>query len=122
MSETTTYDNLIAGLQKNLVTESGTVRVYESFSRGALLGRLTATDKWQVIDEANASDCNQFGIASEAVDTTAGVEKVTSIYVEGQFSENAVIFAYSDTAADWRDTLEAHEIYLEKTIKTDGTT
>jgi hypothetical protein len=120
MSESTSYDNLIAGTQKNLVTEPGTVRVYESFSRGALLGRLTATGKWQVCDEDAAANFNQFGIASEAIDTTAGTEALTDIYVEGEFSENGVIFAYSDTADDWRVTLEAHNIYLRKTISVLG--
>jgi len=119
MSESTTYDNLIAGTQKRLVTEPGTVRMGESFSRGTLLGRLTATDKWQVIDEDNASGCNQFGIASEAIDSTAA-EVLTSIFVEGEFSANAVIFSYSDVLADWQDTLEKQGIYLRKTISTLG--
>lgn len=121
MSESTSYDNLIAGTQKNLVTLPGTVRVYESFSRGALLGRLTSTGKWQVIDEDGASGCNLFGIASEAVDTTAGAEVVTDIYVEGEFNANGVIFAYSDTVADWKTTLEAHNIYLRDSVDVSGT-
>jgi hypothetical protein len=119
-SGSTSFDNLIAGTQKALVTEVATIRVYESFSRGALLGRLTATDKWQVIDEDGSSTCNKFGIATEAVDTTAGVEANTDIFVEGEFSENGVIFAYSDTADDWRDKLDAVGIYLRKTISVAG--
>lgn len=120
MSETTSYDNLIAGTQKPLVTEPGTVKAGESFSRGALLGRVTATDQWQVTDKADAGSCNQFAIAAEAVDTTAGATALTSLYVEGEFAESAVIFGYSDTANDWRDTLEAQGIYLRKTISVAG--
>jgi len=120
MSESTSYDNLIAGTQKDLVTEPATVRVYEAFSRGALLGRLTATDKWQVCDEDAKANFNKFGIATEAVDTTSGAEVVTDVFVEGEFSENGVIFAYSDTAADWSDTLDAQGIYLRKTISVGG--
>jgi hypothetical protein len=66
----------------------------EAFSRGALLGRLTATGKWQVIDEDNVATCNDFGIAVEAVDSTAG-EVNTTVYVEGEFNENGVIFSYA---------------------------
>lgn len=119
MSETTSYDNLIAGTEKNLVTRAATVRMGEAFSRGALLGRLTATGKWQTIDEDNASGCNEFGIATEAIDSTAG-EVSTVLYVEGEFSENGVIFGYSDTADDWRETLMAHGIYLRKTVSVLG--
>lgn len=114
------YDNLIAGTQKNLVTEPATVRVYEAFSRGTLLGRLTATDKWQQLAESAVAGFNQFGIATEAVDTTAGAEVLTEVFVEGEFSENAVIFDYGDTAATWRDKLETQGIYLRKTISVLG--
>lgn len=120
MSESTTFDNLIAGTEKPTVTEPATVRTFESFSRGALLGRLTATEKWQVCDEDAKANFSLFGIASEAVDTTDGTERVTSVYVEGEFSQNAVIFSYSDVVSDWNDTLEAQGIYLRKTISTAG--
>jgi hypothetical protein len=119
MSETFSYENLIAGCQKDIVQRPATIRMGEAFSRGALLGRLTATGKWQVIDEDNVATCNDFGIAVEAVDTTAG-EVNTTVYVEGEFNENAVIFAYSDTADDWRELLTPHGIYLRKAVNTAG--
>jgi len=119
MSETLSYDNLIAGTQKKLVTEPATIRMGEAFSRGQLLGRLTATDKWQTIDEDNASSCNKFGIATEAIDSTAG-EVVTDVFVEGEFSQNAVLFGYSDSVADWSDKLDAQGIYLRKTVSVLG--
>lgn len=120
MSESTSYDNLIAGTQQPLVTEPATVRVYESFSRGALLGRLTATEKWQVCDEGDKANFSAFGIATEAIDTTAGTEAVTEVFVRGEFSQNAVILSYGDTVADWNDTLEAQGIFLRKTISVLG--
>jgi hypothetical protein len=119
MSETLNYDNLIAGTQKDLVTMPATIRMGESFSRGALVGRLTANDKWQVLDEDAKANFNKFGIASEAIDSTAG-EVATDVFVEGEFSENGVIFSYADTAADWRDTLDAQGIYLRKTVSASG--
>jgi hypothetical protein len=114
------YDNLIAGTQKDLVTRPATIRIFEAFSRGALLGRLAATGKWQVIDEGGVATCDDFGIATEAVDTSAGAEAVTDVFVEGEFSENAVGFSYGDTADDWRELLTPHGIYLRKTINTAG--
>lgn len=120
MSESTSYDNLIVALQKRPVTVAGVIKAGESFSRGALLGRLTATDQWQIIDEDNASSCNDFGIATEAIDTTAGATAVTDVFVEGEFNENAVIFSYSDSIADWSDTLQSHGIYLRKSITVAG--
>jgi len=119
MSESMTYENLIAGTQKDLVTRPATIRMGEAFSRGTLLGRLTATGKWQVIDEDGVATCNDFGIAAEAVDATAG-DVVSVVFVEGEFSESAVILSYSDTADDWRELLTPHGIYLRKTVSVLG--
>ncbi len=120
MSETLSYDNLIAGSQKPLVTRPATVRVYEAFSKGQIVGRLTSTGKWQLIKFSDVANFSDYGIASEAIDTTAGVEKLTDIYVEGEFSENAVIADYSDTLDTWRETLADHGIYLRKTVSVAG--
>jgi hypothetical protein len=120
MSETLTYDNLIAGNQKKLVQMPATARVYESFSRGQIIGRLTATGKWQVIDIAAISGCNLFGIAAEAVDTTDGTERNFSVYVEGEFNDEAVLYSYSDTVTDWKPTLDAQGIYLKNPLNTSG--
>lgn len=121
MSESTSYDNLIAGTQKNLVTRPATVRTGESFSRGTLVGRLTSSGKWQVDAFANAANYSEFGIACEAVDTlTTGVEASTDVFVEGEFSENSIIYPYTDTAATWREKLASVGIYTRKTISVLG--
>jgi hypothetical protein len=120
MSETFTYEDLIAGTQKPVVTRPATARISESFSRGQIIGRLTATGKWQVIDITLIANCSDFGIAAEAVDTTDGVERNFSVYTEGEFDENKVLYSYSDTAADWRETLIASGIYLRKALQTTG--
>lgn len=119
MSESFAFENLIAGCQKDFVQRPGIVRMGEAFSRGTLLGRLTATGKWQVIDEDNVANCNDFGIAVEAVDSTAA-EVPTTIFVEGEFNEHAVIFSYADTPDDWRELLTPHGIYLRKSLTTAG--
>ncbi len=120
MSESFSYENLFAGNQKKVVQTPGTVRVYESFSRGQIIGKLTATGKWQVIDITGIANCSAFGIAVEAVDTTDGTERNLSIYAEGEFNEDSVLYSYSDTAADWRDTLALHGIYLRNPLDTSG--
>jgi hypothetical protein len=119
MSETFAFENLIGGSQKPIVQRPGVARLFESFSRGQIIGRLTATGKWQIIDITGIATCNDFGIAVEAVD--ASLEEVnTSIYVEGEFNENHVLYSYSDTADDWRETLASHGIYLRKAVTTAG--
>jgi hypothetical protein len=121
MSESFSYDNLLAGCQKDIVNRPATIRISESFSRGALLGRLTATGKWQVLDEDSVAGFDDFGIAVEAVDTMDGTERNTTVYVEGEFNENHVIIGtYSDTADDWRELLTPHGIYLRKSVNTSG--
>jgi hypothetical protein len=44
----------------------------------------------------------------------------TTVFVEGEFNENAVLFAYSDTPDDWRELLTPHGIYLRKAVNTAG--
>ncbi len=124
------YDNLIAGTQRGLVTLPGTVAVGESFSRGTLLGRLTSGPNvglWRPVDDGENSALDQYGIATEAVDTTGSNGlKVTDIYVEGEFSRAAVILAYSSVIAEFLPpttagkAIEDQGIYLRATISTAG--
>lgn len=105
------YDNLFAGSQKRPVNLEATVALGQTWSRGYLVGMLTATKKWQLVDFDAKSSFSDFGIAAEAVDTTEGETK-TTVFVEGQFNETAVVIAYGDDADDWRTTLADHGIYL----------
>jgi len=119
MSESFAYDNLLAGCQKDIVQRPGTVRLGEAFSRGSILGRLTATGKWQEAQFSNLSNFSDVGIAVEAIDTTSG-ETNTTVYIEGEFNENHVIFFYGDTADTWRETLMTHGLILRKSVNTSG--
>lgn len=121
MSDTFSYENLIAADgQKRLVNRPGTVRVYESFIRGQIVGRLTSTGKWQTLAFSALAGFSEVGIASEAVDTTAGTELASTFYVEGEFLESGVTFEYGNTADDWRETLAGYGIYLRKSLATTG--
>lgn len=115
MSETYTYENLIAGSQKAIVQRPGTVALGQTFSRGELVGLLTSTGKWQEVDFSDIASFSDFGLCVEVVDTTEG-EKNTTIYVEGEFNEDAVVFNYAHTADDWRNTLADHGIYLRASV------
>lgn len=121
MSESTTYDNLIVGNQKPPVVLPGRVRVYESFSRGQIVGRLTATGKWQVCDASAYASFNKFGVALEAVDTTDGNEVLTDILVEGEVATSALLYSYDDALSDWSALLEAQGLYPRDTVTTSGT-
>jgi hypothetical protein len=117
--ETFEPDNLIAGSQKPIVQRPGTVALGQSFSRGQIVARVTATGKWQIADEDATANYDDVGIAVEAVDTMTG-EVNSTFYVEGEFNENAVLFSYADAADDWREKLAGHGIYLRKAVTTEG--
>lgn len=118
-TETFEYENLFAGCQKDTVNRDGTVALGQSCARGTLMGKLTATGKWQLVDFQALSSYDDVGIASEAIDTGSAETKST-FYVEGEFNERAVIFGYSDDADDWREALAGHGIYLRKSVSTTG--
>lgn len=119
MSESFAYENLLGGCQKPIVQRPGTIRLGEAFSRGAILGRLTATGEWQEAQFSNLANFSDMGIAVEAVDSTSGRVN-TTIYVEGEFNELHVQYFYANTADDWREALTPHGIYLRKAVTTAG--
>lgn len=119
MSETLTYDNLIAGDQKKIVQRSANVALGQSWSRGQIVARVTATGLWQTADEDATANYDDVGIAVEAIDTTEGTTK-TTVYVEGEFNEDALLLSYSDTADDWREKLAGHGIYIRNPVDTSG--
>lgn len=120
MSESTSYDNLIAGTQKALVTRPATIASgTAAFSRGALLARVTATGKWTVAVHANLATYDDLGVATEDIDASAA-DVVTDAFVEGEFAETHVAYQGADTADTWREDLTPHGIYLRKTISVAG--
>jgi hypothetical protein len=119
MAETFEFDNLIAGNQKAIVQRPATVALGQTWSRGQVVARVTATGKWQVADEDATANYDDVGIATEAVDSTSG-ETRTSVYVEGEFNENELLVQYSDVIADWVEKLAGHGIYVRKAVTTEG--
>jgi hypothetical protein len=117
--ETFAFDNLIGGSQKPIVQRDGTVAAGQSCARGTLVGKLTSSGKWQLIDFQALASYDDVGITVEALDTTGG-ETNSTFYVEGEFNENGVTFGYGDDADDWRETLADHGIYLRTSVSTAG--
>lgn len=120
MSESFEYDNLFGGSQKKPVQSPAVVAIGQAWSRGTLVGKLTSTGKWQLVDFDAVSNFNDFGIAAEAVDSREGETK-TTVFVEGEFNENVVEFGnYGDDADDWRNKLADHGIYLRRVVTAEG--
>jgi hypothetical protein len=119
MAETFTPDNLIAGDEPKLVRAAAEVALGQTWSRGELVGKLKVTGKWQIVDLDGIAGFSDVGIASEAIDTTAG-EANTFVFVEGEFNKNAIFVSYGEDADDWIDELAGHSIYLRTPVTTEG--
>lgn len=121
MSETFSYENSAGGSQKPIVQVAAVAEAGQAWSRLTMVGQLTASGKWQILDFDQKANYSDFGFAVEAVDATAGAGQInTSVYVEGEFNQNNVIFDYNDTADDWRIFLTTHGIYLRDSVNTSG--
>lgn len=112
MAETYTPDKLIAGdypIVTDIVTIDTGVLV-----RGTCLGKITATGKYVIVNDANA-DGSQAPVCILAEDVDATSADVNAlVYLSGAFNESAVIFGGDDTAATHRAALRDLNIYLKK--------
>jgi hypothetical protein len=82
-------DNLIAG-EFPRVAKTVTIAQSAALSRGAVLGKITASGKF-VLSEADAEDGSETprAILAEDVDATAADVQAT-VYLTGEFSTNAI--------------------------------
>lgn len=115
MTETYSPDNLLAG-DYPAVTDIRTIVSGQNLSRGALLGKITASGKYTLCD-STASDGseNPVAILAEDCDASAGDENAL-VFLSGAFQESGVTFGGTDTAADHRDALRDLNIYLKKSV------
>lgn len=108
----TTYelDNLL-GDTFPIQTDTGTIISGQNLTRGAVLGKITASGKLKAVDDA-AVDGSQTPYAVLAVDTDAsGGDKTAVIYLSGAFNVNALSFGGDDTAADHKDGMRNKCMY-----------
>jgi hypothetical protein len=109
------HDNLIGGDVVPAVTESITV-LSGNLSRGALLGKITASGKY-VLSLSAAADGSQVPTAILAEDTDAtGGEKRTVAYLSGEFNTAAVTFGTGHTAGSVSGALRGLSIYLKTNL------
>ncbi len=110
--ETFTPDKLLAG-DYPAVTDIVTVLSGQVLTRGACLGKITATGKYIKCDStAVDGSAAPVAILSEDCDAT-GADKAAVVYLSGAFNQAAVAFGGTDTAATHRVALRDLNIYLK---------
>lgn len=112
-SESTfTPDRLIGGDQVGLVTRKITLISGQNLVRGAVLGKITASGKYNLSLSA-AGDGSQTPDLILAEDTNAsGGDKETVAYATGVFNQRALTIGTAHTADTIREGLRAKGIHL----------
>lgn len=110
---TFTPDNLIAGDNIRPITRSVTLVSGQNVVRGTVLGIITATGKYTT-SLAAASNGSQTpkAIAAEDCDASGG-DKVTLVYIAGEFNENELTLGTGHTLASIREGLRDNGIFLK---------
>jgi len=113
--ETHTPDNLLAA-DYPAVTDIVTVVTGQNLTRGAVLGKITASGKYSLCDSA-AADGSQAPQVILAEDCDASVaDQQAPVYLSGAFQESALTFGGADTADTHRAALRDLNIYLKKSV------
>ncbi len=114
-SENRYYDTLVAG-DKHIVTDRATLISGQNLTRGAALGKITASGKLTQLD-SGASDGseNPYALLTEDCDASK-TDTTCTIYLEGEFNENEVGFVTGDTAATFFDAFRDLGIILKNSL------
>lgn len=117
MTEVYTPDNLFAGHVMPKVTDTGVIASGQNLSRGALLGRITASGKLKLVDK-NATDGSQtvYAVLAEAVDATTD-DKTATIFLTGEFNENALTVAAENTVAEHKAAARNIGIFIKSVVR-----
>lgn len=107
-----TPDALIAGNAHLLVGRKITVISGQNLARGAVLGKITASSKYN-LSLSGASDGSQTPdlILAEACDASSG-DKVALAYARGDFNANALTLGTAHTVASITEGLRAKGITI----------
>ena len=112
--ETLAHDKLIAGSTVHLHTRKITLISGQNLTRGAVLGKITASGKYNLSLSA-AGDGSQTPDAILAQDCDAsGGDKEALAYFRGDFAESALTIGTAHTADSIREGLRDKGIILVK--------
>ena len=108
-------DRLLAG-DHSPITEDVTIITGENLVRGAVVGRITVSGKYN-LSLSTAGDGSEVpvGVMADAVDATAA-DKVGPVYFAGEFNEDALTLGASHTIASIRQALRGLSIYLKNPV------
>lgn len=112
-TETYSPDNLIAG-DIALRADSVTIASSAALTRGAVLGKITASGKY-ILSASGAADGSEtpFAILAEDCDASGGDVTNVPVYIRGDFNSNALSFGTGHTAATVKDALRDGGIYIK---------
>lgn len=108
-------DNLITGGFLRL-TESVTVVSEDALPRGAVLGKIRASGKYNLAKKA-AADGTETPIAILAEELPAGTgDKTAMVYITGEFSINHITLGEGMDKVTAKEALHLRSIFLQETI------
>jgi hypothetical protein len=114
-SESFTPDRLHAG-DFPIRTRDVTILSGQALTRGALLGKVTASGKYRLSESASVDGSEvPDAILAEDVDASAG-DKSGIAYISGDFNEDAITYGTGHSAASVKDALRDKSIYLHAPV------
>jgi len=115
--EVHTRDDLIAG-DFPIITDEVILFAGQNRTRGAVLGRITATGKYVHVDDS-AVDGSEVAraVLIEDTDATAADKTNTPVYFSGEFNVNKLNFGGGDVAADHIDNMRALAMFQKTPVK-----
>ena len=108
------YDNLIVG--EDIITDGGVLVSGQNLTRGALLGKVTATGKLTLSLSASTDGSETpYAVLNGDTDATGG-DKACPIILSGEINAGSVAFGTGHTADSTKDGLRGLGIFF-KTAK-----
>jgi len=111
-------DNLIAG-PSDVIAIAGVVVSGEGIlGRGSVLGKITASGKYDLVVSDGTDDGSRTAAAILAQDIDATNDDVTcAVFITGEFNENALTFGGTDDADTHRATLQSLGMILRPSVE-----
>lgn len=106
-------DNLFVGGVMPVVTDTVNLKAGAAYSRGTVLGIITADDKAVDVDSTKTDGSQApYAILAEDTDATDG-DIVAPVYMTGEFNAAALTFGGTDTIATHKKELRTLGIFAK---------